>query len=367
MPSVRGTALTPIGLIFGGTGPEHGVSCVSARSILLALEALNYPVLCLGVTKQGDWVCVPNSIVRAYAIVDHELPEVVGDFEHVSLSLKSDKPRFIIGSESINCSVAFPVIHGVGGEDGALQGLLETAGISYVGSGVEASAIAMNKVTSKRIAHSVGVDVGNWISVYGDSPVLNHYEIASVGFPLFVKPVSGGSSAGITLVRSEGEIERAFRAASVISKQLIVEKAHEAPRELEVAVLQTPDKISASPVGEIKIRSDFEFYDFEAKYIADGAELITPADLDNDVSEQIRSTAIQIFQTFGCRDYARVDFFLTSDGRVVFNEINTIPGFTAISMFSRMWESAGIDFNDLVNQLVSNAVARSTRTPEADS
>lgn len=367
MPRVRGTALAPVGLIFGGTGPEHGVSCISARSILLALEALNYPVLCLGVTKQGDWVRVPNSIVRAYAIVEHALPEVVGDFEHVSLSLTRDEPGFIIGVERIKCSVAFPVIHGVGGEDGTLQGLLDTAGISYTGSGVEASAIAMNKVTSKRIAHSVGVDVGNWISVNGDSLAPSRSQIVSMGFPLFVKPVSGGSSAGITLVRGEDELAAAFHAASAISQQLIVEKAHKAPRELEVAVLQTHEGVSASPVGEIKIRSDFEFYDFEAKYIADGAELITPADLDSEVSEQIRSTAIEIFETFGCRDYARVDFFLTGDGRVVFNEINTIPGFTAISMFSRMWESAGVDFNDLVNQLVANAVARSTSTPEADS
>lgn len=367
MLPARGTTGGPIGLIFGGVGPEHGVSCLSARSILQALEALDYPVLCLGVTRWGDWVRVPNSIVRGYSIVGHELPEVLGDFESVSLSLKSSEPGFVIGLEMVRCSVVFPVIHGLGGEDGSLQGLLDTAGISYTGSGVEASAIAMNKVTSKRIAHSVGVDVGNWISVDSRSIDRSNPRMNSMVYPLFVKPVSGGSSAGITLVRSEDELGRAIRSASAVSQQLIIEIAHNSPRELEVAVLQTQDGISASPVGEIKIRSDFEFYDFEAKYIADGAELITPADLDHQVSEQIRSTAIELFETFGCRDYARVDFFLTSDGRVVFNEINTIPGFTSISMFSRMWESAGIKFNDLVNQLVRNTVARSTNTPEADS
>lgn len=374
MPQHRtlGNAGGPIALIFGGIGPEHGVSCISARSILMALEELDYLVLCLGVTSQGEWVRVPNSRVRDYSIVGSSLPQVQKDPDNgalsVCLSLSTREPGFVIGSEFVTCSVAFPVIHGIGGEDGTIQGLLDSAGIAYVGSGVEASAISMNKVTSKRIAQSVGVEVGEWFSVDSvhsvdsvDSRELSQFTSAlnAVGFPLFVKPTSGGSSAGITLVHKQSELPLALQSATEISTHLIVEKALQSPRELEVAILQTDSGVTASPVGEIRIRSDFEFYDFEAKYIADGAELITPAELDQNISEQIQSTAIKVFQAIGCRDYARVDFFLTEDNRIIFNEINTIPGFTSISMYSRMWESAGLKFDSLVNQLVANASARS--------
>ena len=371
MPQHRtlGNAGGPIALIFGGIGPEHGVSCISARSILMALEELDYLVLCLGVTSQGEWVRVPNSRVRDYSIVGSSLPQVQKDPDNgalsVCLSLSTREPGFVIGSEFVTCSVAFPVIHGIGGEDGTIQGLLDSAGIAYVGSGVEASAISMNKVTSKRIAQSVGVEVGEWFSVDSvdsvDSRGLSQFTSAlnAVGFPLFVKPTSGGSSAGITLVHKQSELPLALQSATEISTHLIVERALQSPRELEVAILQTDSGVTASPVGEIRIRSDFEFYDFEAKYIADGAELITPAELDQNTFEQIQSTAVKLFQAIGCRDYARVDFFLTKDNRIIFNEINTIPGFTSISMYSRMWESAGMKFDSLVNQLVANASARS--------
>lgn len=362
-----GNAGESVALIFGGIGPEHGVSCISARSILVALEALDYSVLCLGVTKQGEWVHVPNSVVRDYSIDGLALPEVMGNFESVSLPLEISTPHFMIGSQVAKCSVVFPVIHGLGGEDGILQGLLDAAGFSYVGSGVEASAVAMNKVTSKRIAASVGVGVGEWISMDSRSPQECQRALESLGFPLFIKPVAGGSSAGISLLHNQDEVAEAIRLAGEVSHQLIVEKAIQSPRELEVAVLETDDGVSASPVGEIRIRSDFEFYDFEAKYIADGAELVTPAELDPEVSDRIRDTAIKIFTTFGCRDYARVDFFLTQENQIIFNEINTIPGFTSISMYSRMWESAGLEFNALVNQLVANAAARSTKALEAGS
>ena len=335
----------------------------------MALEELDYLVLCLGVTSQGEWVRVPNSRVRDYSIVGSSLPQVQKDPDNgalsVCLSLSTREPGFVIGSEFVTCSVAFPVIHGIGGEDGTIQGLLDSAGIAYVGSGVEASAISMNKVTSKRIAQSVGVEVGEWFSVDSvdsvDSRELSQFTSAlnAVGFPLFVKPTSGGSSAGITLVHKQSELPLALQSATEISTHLIVERALQSPRELEVGILQTDSGVTASPVGEIRIRSDFEFYDFEAKYIADGAELITPAELDQNISEQIQSTAIKVFQAIGCRDYARVDFFLTEDNRIIFNEINTIPGFTSISMYSRMWESAGMKFDSLVNQLVANASARS--------
>lgn len=356
-----------VALIFGGIGSEHGVSCLSARSILRALEAAQYEVMCLGICQSGEWAEVSKETVRQYVIDSGVMPEVKPGGSAVSLALNSRTPGFFIGSQFVPCRVVFPIVHGVGGEDGRLQGLLDSTGISYVGSGVEASAICMNKVSAKRVIGSVGIETGNWLSADGAGPtsdaeiIQEHFKDSAV----FVKPVAGGSSSGITRVLPDGDLDAAISAARTISRQVIVEQALVAPRELEVAVLQTSTGLKASPVGEIKVHPEFEFYDFNAKYIDNGADLIVPAKLEPEVANRIQVAALRIFETIGCRDYARVDFFLDQDHRVIFNEINTAPGFTSISMFSRMWEAGGVDFYQLVDQLIGNAISRSTKIPDA--
>ena len=356
-------------MVFGGTGPEHGVSCLSARSIVIALESHGYVVHCFGITQSGQWVLVSNSTVTSYAISDSRLPIVNSTQQLVALSLDPSEPGFIVDDQFIPCPVVFPVVHGEGGEDGSLQGLFESAGISYVGSEVEASAVAMNKVTSKRIAQSLGIDTGNWLNVsdLGSTELATQLKFLFSDRPYFIKPVSGGSSAGITLVTHGVKLADALSAAGSVSDQIIIEEAIDSPREIEVAILETAGGTVASPVGEIKVRKEFDFYNFEAKYLDDGAELIAPAHMEIELSDRIRELALVIFKALGCRDYARVDFFVDDNARIIFNEINTIPGFTSISMFSRMWEAGGISFNDLVDQLVGNARARSTSRFEAGS
>jgi D-alanine-D-alanine ligase len=357
------------GVVFGGTGPEHGVSCLSARSIVIALESRGYVVHCFGITQSGQWVLVPNSTVTSYAISDSRLPKVSSTKQLATLSLDPTEPGFVVGGRLIPCPVVFPVVHGAGGEDGSLQGLFESAGISYVGSEVEASAVAMNKVTSKRIVHSLGINTGNWMSVSDPDAAELAVQLKSLfsDRPYFIKPVSGGSSAGITRVTQGVPLADALSAAGTVSNQIIIEEAIDSPREIEVAILEAVGGIVASPVGEIRVREEFDFYNFEAKYLDDGAELIAPAHIDTELADQIRELALVIFKALGCRDYARVDFFVDQDARIIFNEINTIPGFTSISMFSKMWEAGGIPFNDLVDQLVGNARARSTSIFEAGS
>jgi D-alanine-D-alanine ligase len=370
----RDTSSSPsVGIIFGGVGPEHGVSCLSARSITQAVHAQGIDPLCIGISTSGQWTVIPLETVLAYSTDGDLMPSVSPSPHVVALHLDPQSPGFLVGGKFIPCHVVFPVVHGLGGEDGSLQGLLETAGITYVGSGVEASAICMNKVTAKSLVHNAGIETGNWSSInwctsgsetrVDSSWAWSHFG----GSPLFVKPVAGGSSAGISRVNHPSEWDAACDIASKVSDQLIIEVAVQNPRELEVAVLETESGITASPVGEIKVRSGFDFYDFDAKYLADGAELVTPADLDPLISERIRLLAIEIFRVLGCRDYARVDFFLDHNSQLIFNEINTVPGFTSISMFSRMWATGGVAFPELVNQLIGNAAARSTNIPEADS
>ena len=367
------SAPTTIGIIFGGIGPEHGVSCLSARSIAREIQAQGYRPLCIGISMAGNWTIVPLETVRNYSIESDCLPRVSSGGESVTIRMDPQSPGFVVGGEFISCGVVFPIVHGLGGEDGQLQGLLETAGIAYVGSGIEASAICMNKVTAKRLVQSMGIETGTWLSVNSaEVSVDSGLDSAAVwnqlgGSIVFVKPVAGGSSAGISRVSDLAELRSAFTAASLISEQLIVERGLIHPRELEVAILETASGVQASPVGEIRVRPEFDFYDFTAKYLADGAELSTPAELEPDIAEQIRSAAVEVFRILGCRDYARVDFFLDENSQLIFNEINTVPGFTSISMFSRMWDAGGVDFSDLVRQLIGNASARSTKIPDDDS
>lgn len=345
---------TRIALVFGGRSPEHSISCVSAKSVHAALVDLGYEVLCIGITRAGNWVEVSPAEVAGYVITANHHPEVVDRLETIRLVMNAAGPGVENNGEFLPVSVVFPVVHGVGGEDGAIQGLCQSMGIPVVGSGVRASAICMNKLTAKELVRAAGIDSGSWFG-QNDPRVIRKPDAEIFPFPWFVKPVTGGSSIGITRIDSLSDYEQACREAFLSSAGVIVEQGLIRPRELEVGILVGESEIKASPVGEIKVKEDFEYYDFDAKYISDGAELIVPALLDPDVAQEVQRLAIRVFELLGCAGYARVDFFLDGE-RIVFNEVNTIPGFTPISMFARMWSHAGTDFPQIVDQLVRTAL-----------
>jgi D-alanine-D-alanine ligase len=351
MPFDQGTR---IALVFGGRSPEHSISCVSAKSVHAALVDLGYEVLCVGITRAGNWVEVSPVEVAGYVITANHHPEVVDRPETIRLVMNAAGPGVENNGEFFPISVVFPVVHGVGGEDGAIQGLCQSMGIPVVGSGVRASAICMNKLTAKELVRAAGIDSGSWFG-QSNSQVIAKPDANVFPLPWFVKPVTGGSSIGISRIDSLSEYEQACREAFLSSSEVIVEQGLIRPRELEVGILVGETGIKASPVGEIKVKEDFEYYDFDAKYISDGAELIVPAPLDPDVAGEVQRLAIAVFELLGCAGYARIDFFLDGE-RIVFNEVNTIPGFTPISMFARMWSHAGIEFPQIVDQLVRSAL-----------
>ena len=343
-----------VALVFGGQSPEHAISCLSAQSVLAALAELHYPVVCIGITKKGNWVRISPQEVASYYISADHTPSVSEGGEPIHLVMNSQEPGVEASGVFTPVSTVFPVLHGIGGEDGAIQGVCQSMGIPVVGSGVRASAICMNKSITKGLVRAGGIDAGNWFSQTSTAMPLTP-PINPFPFPWFVKPVSGGSSIGISVVSQLQDYRQACEHAFLTCPDVIVEQGLVHPRELEVGVLAGESGVEASPVGEIKVKDEFGFYDFEAKYISDGAELIVPAELDPKLVRKIQSLAIQVFTLLGCAGYARVDFFLDGD-RIVFNEINTIPGFTPISMFARMWAHTGVGFPQIVDRLVRAAV-----------
>ena len=345
---------TRIALVFGGRGLEHSISCVSAKSVHQALVDLGHEVVCIGITRDGNWVEVSPMEIANYVITAGHHPEVVDHPETIRLVMNAAGPGVEINGKFSAISVVFPVVHGEGGEDGAIQGLCQSLGIPVVGSGVRASANCMNKLTAKELVRAAGIDSGSWFGQKNSQRILE--PAADVfPFPWFVKPVTGGSSIGITRIESLAEYEQACREAFLSSSEVIVEQGLNRPRELEVGILVGKAGVEASPVGEIKVKEEFQYYDFDAKYISDGADLIVPALIDPNVAHEVQRLAIRIFDLLGCAGYARIDFFL-DDERIVFNEVNTIPGFTPISMFARMWSHAGVDFPRIVDQLVRSAL-----------
>lgn len=259
--------------------------------------------------------------------------------------------------------VAFPVLHGPWGEDGTVQGMLETAGVPYVGSGVLASAAAMDKPVMKALLGAAGLPVGPWCTVtdrawrHSRSDVVDCIE--SLGWPVFVKPARAGSSVGISRVTRPEDLVDAVEAARAFDPRVIVEAAIAPAREIECGVLtDEAGQPRSSVCAEIAVRSGHEFYDFEAKYLDDSADLIVPADLEPQVAERVGQLSTRAFEALGCEGLARVDFFVTPAGEVLINEVNTMPGFTPISMFPRMWAASGTEYPDLVAHLISDALRR---------
>lgn len=353
-----------IGVIFGGRSGEHDVSLRSAEAIMNAIDRERFDVVPIGIARDGRWITGGDPLRQLAGFSSLPLARPGGETEADGASVPACVEGVALDVRSSQWSrdvdVLFPVLHGPWGEDGTVQGMLELANVPYVGAGVLASAVGMDKITSKQLFERADLPVAPWTWVLRRDWRRDPDSVAAkvereIGFPCFAKPANLGSSVGISKVHHGGELGAALDEAARHDRKIIIEKGLDA-RELEVSVLGNDDPVT-SVVGEI-IPSN-EFYDFEAKYVDDDSELIVPATATPDQSEQLRTLAVRAFKAIDAAGMARVDFFLErASGTIYLNEINTIPGFTQASMYPRLWEASGLSFRDLVTRLVELAIER---------
>jgi D-alanine-D-alanine ligase len=362
-----------IAVVFGGRSSEHAISCVTAGSVLQAIDPERYDVVPVGITHDGRWVLESGDPERLAITSADKLPEVDGSRAAVALSQAATSSELVVHEPSSvpqtlgEVDAVFPLLHGPWGEDGTIQGLLEMAGVRYVGAGVLASAVGMDKHYMKIVFQSHGLPVLPYTVISPrawetDRPTCQE-SVDSLGYPVFVKPCRGGSSIGISKVHDRSELAEAVAEARRHDPKVIVEAAAVDGREVECGVLQGfgSNPADASVVAEIRIDATHEFYDFAAKYLPEEhTELTVPADLPDEVARRVQELSVQAFEALSCEGLARVDFFVLPGDRVVINEINTMPGFTPSSMFPRMWAASGIDYPGLVDRLLQLALQRDT-------
>ncbi|MFC8899822.1 D-alanine--D-alanine ligase family protein [Streptomyces cinereoruber] len=364
-----------VAVVFGGRSSEHAISVVTAGAVLSAIDRDKYDVLPIGITTDGRWALTADAPERM-GIADRVLPNVADFAESeqggVVLSVDPANREVVLAEPGAvpralgEVDVVFPVLHGPYGEDGTLQGLLELSGVPYVGAGVLASAVGQDKEYMKRVFVSFGLPVGPYEVVrpreWEQNPAAARKKIvefaADHGWPLFVKPARGGSSVGITKVDDLSGLDEAIEEARRHDPKVIVE-ALVRGREIECGVLEFEDGPRASVPAEIPPVTDHDFYDFEAKYI-DSASGIVPAPIGDEATAEIQRLAVAAYESVSCEGLVRADFFLTEDGEFVINEINTMPGFTPISMYPRMWQESGVSYPELVDRLLQAALTRST-------
>lgn len=348
-----------VGIVFGGKSAEHEVSLQSAKNIVDAMDKSRFEVVLLGIDKQGEWHI---SDANNYLLNP-------GDPAHIALNASGNRVALVPGGEEhqliaaqnsaplANIDVIFPIVHGTLGEDGSLQGMLRLANLPFVGSDVLASAACMDKDVTKRLLRDAGLAIAPFVTLTRASRDRFTFGqlSAQLGLPMFVKPANQGSSVGVSKVTNEAEFVEAVRLAFEFDKKVVVEQGIKG-REIECAVLGN-DEPQASVCGEIVLNS--EFYAYDTKYIDDnGAQVVVPADLPAEVNDEIRCIAVQAYQTLGCEGMARVDVFLTPENDVIINEINTLPGFTNISMYPKLWQASGIGYSELITRLIELAIAR---------
>lgn len=350
-----------VGLLFGGKSVEHEVSLQSARNVFEAMDPSEFDVVLIGIDKTGRWQVRDTAQLTAARAPTAALRE--GEDAGAALTFKPGDPQGALqtaGSGAVGLTaldVVIPLLHGTYGEDGTVQGLLKLAGVPFVGSGVLGSSVGMDKDVAKRLLRDAGVPVAPFVTLNAaQAAKATFVSLADqLGAPFFVKPANSGSSVGVSKVRTPAEWEAARELALRFDRKLLVEKFI-AGREIEVAVLGNEDP-QASIAGEIV--PQHEFYSYEAKYLDEnGALLRIPADLPSDVMQRVRDLAIKTFQVLEGAGMARVDFFVTSDGQAFVNEINTIPGFTKISMYPKLWEATGLSYRDLIRRLLTLAIER---------
>jgi D-alanine-D-alanine ligase len=342
-----------IGLLFGGKSGEHEVSVVSAQGVLGAIDTVRFEPVPFAITKDGVWLTPDESREALRGLTPGRYLEV----PRLSDTSLLRRPEVLAALSEVD--VAFPLMHGPFGEDGSIQGLLQVAGVPYIGAGVAASAIGLDKQMQKAIWKQAGLPVVPHLTVTrrdwseGADEVRSRIE-SCLGYPSFVKPANGGSSVGITKLRSREDLGEGMAAALDYDRKALVEKAMVA-HEIECAVLGNDDP-QASPLGEIIPRR--EFYDYEAKYLDDGTEYAIPPRIPAEHHDAIREMAIAAYKAIGCEGMARVDFFVDDEAVIYLNEINTIPGFTPISMYPKLWEAAGLSYTELISRLVELALER---------
>lgn len=335
-----------ITLLYGGISPEHEISILSARSFYQALSSLGYQVILVGISKSGKWIITDGSSLMGSDVVsDQGLP--------VNLSLDPERAGLLIEGKWIALDFVIPILHGQGGEDGTVQGLLELAGVPYLGCDMESSVICMNKIITKQLLETANIQVTPYVCLereQGYTEDTLQDMIKSLHYPLFVKPAHGGSSIGITKVKKPEALMDAVQEAFQYDREILVEQGITG-REIECSVLGGYNLISASLPGEIC--PEREFYDYEAKYLENTTRLMVPAKLTEEQVQRIQQTAIQAFRTLRCYGMARVDFlFEEATNNLYVNELNTIPGFTSISLYPKLWEVNGLTYQQLVQELI---------------
>lgn len=352
-------------VIFGGQSSEHEVSRVSAASVINNLDKEKYKILMLGITKKGRWYLYSGRIENIHN------GEWEKDKKHLKPATVSPSPKdgglILEGADGrirrIRIDVFFPVLHGMYGEDGTVQGLFELSGVPYVGCGVLASSVGMNKIYMKYIFEKAGLAQAKWMPVYQKDfdkigAIADKIE-SELGYPCFIKPANAGSSVGITKAQSRDGLLAGLKLAAEHDRQMVVEEAV-VGQEVECSVLgnaSDKDGVKSSVVGEIVSKT--AFYDYEEKYKTDTAQLIIPANLDSETAKKVRMCAIAAFEALDGAGLSRVDFFVRRhDGAVIINEINTLPGFTSISMYSALWGASGLGYSELLDRLIELAYTR---------
>ncbi len=343
-----------VAVVFGGRSGEHEVSVTSARNVLAALDRTIWDPVGIGVAPDGNWLNIAESA-----------------------SLLASTARRLSGGEPLlrattalaelaSCDVIFPLIHGTNGEDGTLQGFFEMAGVPYAGCGVAASAIGMDKALMKALFREAGIPMGRYVvarswEMAAHADELRRLIERDLGYPCFVKPANGGSSVGVTKVQSREDLGHAFSAAFAYDDKILIEEAIDG-QEVECSVLGN-EYPEVSGTGEIV--PDRDFYDYDSKYDSmSTSELHIPARITPETELELRELALRMYQVMGCEGYARVDFFVQRDGGIIANEINTIPGFTNISMYPKLWEASGIGYSDLLTRILDLAINRAERKGE---
>jgi D-alanine-D-alanine ligase len=353
-----------VAVLFGGRSAEHEISCISARAVIDALDPERYDVIPIGITKEGSWrlLAEPPALIAGRGT----LPSVTSSSgSEVALSKEPGSSSLSGADGERPVDVVFPVLHGPYGEDGATQGLLELAGLPYVGGGVLASAVGMDKTVQKVLFASAGLPVVASETVHEreweQDPEGVEARAGSLGYPLFAKAASLGSSVGVSKVHDPGELTAGLEEAFRYARKALLERSVEGAREIECAVLGNDDPV-ASIAGEIV--PSREFYDYRAKYLDEDSRLVIPADISRKTLDEVQRMAVVAFRAIDCTGMARVDFFLRGEGgasELWVNEINTIPGFTSISMYPKLWEASGLEYPALIERLIDLAIERHAR------
>ena len=355
-----------VGVIFGGRSGEHEVSLASAQSVMNAIDETKYEVVPIGITKEGRWIASgdPMKALTAGDATASGPAALLGDPSQRGLMRLQDTERAIEATRLTELDVVFPVLHGTYGEDGTVQGLLELAGLPYVGAGVIGSVLGLDKVAFKDVMRAHGMPIVDEVSLkrkeWDADPggVMDRVE-AELGYPVFTKPANMGSSVGISKCHDRAGLADGLADAARFDRKLVVEAAVPAAREIEVSVLGNDDPIASVPGEVVPSR---EFYSYESKYLDEGddaSDLLIPAPISAEMAERVRDLAVRVYKAIDCAGMARADFMLSGEtGELYVNEVNTIPGFTSISMYPKLWEASGVSYPELIDRLIELALER---------